>query len=111
MLGGGARGLQYFTEFVGGDIHITINWKEADELIKLDGPVVPRMDTPTPHEVVDELSAKLPDFRRAYYEDAIHPKEFADFGPLMLFKAMFLNGCSRLLDEVAERRARLAMKA
>jgi transaldolase len=108
MLGGGARNLQHFTEFVGGDMHITINWRDVEELLRLDGPVVKRMDTPAPQEVVDELCAKLPNFRRAYYEDAMSPKEFAAFGPLMFFKTMFLNGYARLLDEVAERRARLS---
>jgi transaldolase len=108
MLGGGARNLQHFTEFVGGDMHITINWRDVEELLRLDGPVVKRMDTPTPQEVVDELCAKLPNFRRAYFEDAMNPEEFASFGPLMLFKTMFLNGYARLLDEVAERRARLS---
>jgi transaldolase len=108
LLGGGARGTQHFTEFVGGDFHITINWKEAQELIAADGPVVTRIDAPTPREVVEELRAKVPNFRRAYDEDGLSVKEFADFGPLMFFKAMFLNGYARLLDEVAERRARLA---
>ena len=108
LLGGGARGTQHFTEFVGGDFHITINWKEAQELIAADGPVVSRIDAPTPREVVEELRAKVPNFRRAYDEDGLSVKEFADFGPLMFFKAMFLNGYARLLDEVAERRARLA---
>jgi transaldolase len=108
MLGGGVRGLQHFTEFVGGDIHITMNWSTMQELIELDGPVMPRMDVATPPEVIEELSDKLPNFRRAFYEGAIHTEEFADFGPLVFFRAMFLNGYSRLLDEVAERRARLA---
>jgi transaldolase len=108
MLGGGARSLLHFTEFVGGNIHITINWKEADELLRLDGPVVKRMDTPTPQEVVEELAAKVPSFRRAYDESAMHPHEFEAFGPLMFFKTMFLNGWIRLVDEVAERRVRLA---
>jgi transaldolase len=107
ILGGGARGLQHFTEMVGGDAHVTINWSTAEELIALDGPVVPRMDVPEPREVVEELCAKAPGFRRAYHEDALKPAEFADFGPLVFFKTMFLNGYSRLLDEVAERRARL----
>jgi len=107
MLGGGARGLSHFTEFVGGDIHITINWREVEQLLAQDGPVVPLMDAPTPSEVVEELSAKLPNFRRAYAEDGLAPRQFADFGPLMFFKTMFLNGYARLLDEVAERRARL----
>jgi transaldolase len=108
LLGGGARGLQHFTEFVGGDLHITINWSTAEELIGLDGPVVPRIDVPTSQEVIDELSQKLPNFRRAFYEGAINAEEFADFGPLVLFRTMFLNGYSRLTDEVAERRARPA---
>ena len=108
LLGGGARSLQHFTDFVGGDMHITINWKEADELLKLDGPVVKRMDTPTHQEAVDELSVKLPNWRRAYFEGAMRPQEFDSFGPLMFFKAMFLNGYVRLVDEIAERRARLS---
>ena len=33
LLGGGARGTQHFTEFVGGDLHITINWSTAEELV------------------------------------------------------------------------------
>jgi transaldolase len=107
MLGGGARSLLHFTEFVGGDIHITINWREVDELLKLNGPVVKRMDTPTPPEVIAELCAKTPNFRRSYEEGAMQPSEFESFGPLMFFKTMFLNGWARLVDEVAERRARL----
>ncbi len=107
LLGGGARGLQHFTEFVGGDVHITVNWSTAEELIQLDGPVVSRIDQPTPKEIVEELAEWLPNFRRAFYEDAMSPAEFGDFGPLTLFKTMFLNGYARLLDEVAERQARL----
>jgi len=105
LLGGGARGTHHFTEFVGGDLHITINWSTAEELIAKDGPVASRIDAPTPREVVEELRAKVPGFRRAYDEDGLSVKGFADFGPLMLFKTMFLNGYARLLDEVAERRA------
>jgi transaldolase len=108
MLGGGARGLQHFTEFVGGDVHITINWSTAQELIERDGPVVSRIDTPASQGVIDELSEKLPNYRRAYDEDAISAQEYADFGPLVFFKTMFLNGYCRLVDEIAERRARVS---
>jgi transaldolase len=106
LLGGGARGTQHFTEFVGGDLHITINWSTAEELVAKDGPVGSRIDAPTPREVVDELRVKVPGFRRAYDDDGLSVEEFASFGPLMFFKTMFLNGYARLLDEVAERRAK-----
>lgn len=106
LLGGGARGTRHFTEFVGGSMHITINWSTASELIAANLPVVSRIDAPEPTGAVEELRAKIPGFRRAYDEDGLAIEEFADFGPLMLFKTMFLNGYARLLDEVAERRNR-----
>lgn len=106
LLGGGARGTRHFTEFVGGSMHITINWSTGSDLIAANLPVVSRIDAPEPTGVVEELRAKIPGFRRAYDEDGLAIEEFADFGPLMLFKTMFLNGYARLLDEVAERRNR-----
>ena len=106
LLGGGARGTHHFTEFVGGAMHITINWSTAADLLAVDPPVVSRIDAPTPAEAVQELRAKIPGFRRAFDEDGLGVQEFADFGPLMFFKTMFLNGYARLLDEVAECRAR-----
>ncbi len=109
LLGGGARGTHHFTEFVGGAIHITINWSTAAELIAADPPAALRIDAPTPKEVVEELRAKIPGFRRAFDEDGLAVQEFADFGPLMFFKTMFLNGYARLLDEVADRRARVGV--
>ena len=107
MLGGGARGTQHFTEMVGGDVHITINWSMAQELIDVDGPVVPRMDTLTSKAVVEEMEAKLPGFFRAYRLDGLAVEEFEDFGPVVLFRTMFLNGYARLLEEVATRRRRM----
>ncbi len=106
LLGGGARGTHHFSEFVGGAIHITINWSTAAELIAADPPATSRIDAPTPEDIVAELRAKIPGFRRAFDEDGLAVQEFADFGPLMFFKTMFLNGYARLLDEVADRRAR-----
>ena len=106
LLGGGARNTQHFTELVGGDVHITINWSMAQELIDLDAPVESRIDAEASQSTIDELREKLPNFRRAYDEDGLSVEEFKDFGPVVLFRTMFLNGYTRLLDEVAERRWR-----
>lgn len=105
LLGGGARGTQHFTEMVGGDVHITINWDTAKSLIEDDGPVICRIDAETPEDVINELSKKLPDFRRAFYEDGLSLEEFKDFGPVMFFRNMFLKGYNHLLSEIAARRA------
>lgn len=104
FLGGGARGLHHFTEMVGGDLAVTLNWSTMEELIEADNPVVSRIDAEAPQSVVDELCEKLPNFRRAYDEGALPADEFQDFGPVVFFRTMFLNGYTRLLDEIADRR-------
>lgn len=105
MLGGGARGLQHFTEFVGGDMHITINWEgTADKLIENNPPVVYRIENPTPQKVVDELLEKIPDFRKAYNEGELKLDEFKDYGPVVLFRNSFIKGWSDLVKYVKKLR-------
>lgn len=105
LLGGGVRGTQHFTEMVGGDMHITMNWSTFQELIDADMPVVKRMDSEVSQEVIEELSDKLIDFRRAYENEGLCVDEYADFGPVQLFRNMFIDGYNRLLSEIANRRA------
>lgn len=109
ILGGGARGTQHFTEFVGGDMHITINWSTAEELIKIDGSVVNRIGTEISENVIGELRAKLPDFCKAYDEDALSLEDFESYGPVKLFRNNFIEGYYRLLAEVCVRRAQLLL--
>ena len=105
LLGGGARGTQHFTEFVGGDVHITLNWSTIEDLLKEDLPVVSRIQAEADKEIVDELSAKLPDFQRAFHEDALVPKEYKNFAPLQRFRNSFLRGWEHLLQAIEDRRS------
>ena len=109
MLGGGARALYHFTEMVGGDIHVTINWKDADALIRENGQVVSQIDAETPQSVIDELCDKLEVFRKAYLDDGLKREEYADYGPVQLFRNAFLMGWFTLLAEVSRRRNALAI--
>jgi len=105
LLGGGARGTHHFTEMVGGDAHVTINWSTAQELMDAGTPVVSRMAEGEPAPaVIDELREKFVDFRKAYDEDALTVEEFAHYGPVQFFRNAFLNGWYLLLAEVASRR-------
>jgi transaldolase len=109
LLGGGARGVHHFTEMVGGDVHVTINWSTAQEIIDADTPLVPRIDAETPAAVIDELCDKFPDFRKAYFEDGLALDEYADYGPVQLFRNAFLKGWYLLLAEIPSRRHALAL--
>lgn len=102
FIGGGARGLHHFTEMVGGDVNITINWTgTADILIDQDPPVVSRLFNPIPFEVIDELTTKVEDFRRAYYLNAITPDEYEDYGPVVLFRSAFEKDWKQARDMIA----------
>jgi transaldolase len=105
MLGGGARKLADFTDFVGSDMHITINWAgTADALLRLDGPAESRIGDEIPPSAIAELKEKLPDFRRAYEVEGMTPGEFYDYGGVALFRSSFIKGWTYLLNLVKERR-------
>jgi transaldolase len=103
FVGGGARGLHHFTEMVGGDVVVTINWKgTADKLLAEDPPVVHRLFNPVEDHVIDELAARLPDFRRGYLDDGLAVNEYEDFGPVALFRESFVKSWKRVLDLAKE---------
>lgn len=108
FIGGGARGLHHFTEMVGADAAITINWSgTADALIQQDAPVVQRFLAPTPYSVVDELTEKLEDYRKAYYLNAISSEEYEEFGPVVLFRESFEKAWTSALQIIGSRRREL----
>jgi transaldolase len=108
FLGGGARGNHHFTEMVGAEATVTINWAGmGEELEKTEPLVIQRFHMPTPATVVDELIRKLPDFRKGWFEDAITPEEYEGFGPVALFRHTFEKGWKQALDVIAKRRAEL----
>ena len=104
MLGGGALANYHFTEMVGGDMQVTLNWSIVQSLLAADGPVVARLGEPAPNAVVNELSEKLPAFREAYHEGSLPAARFREYGPLVLFRDMFIAGYQRLVDAVSAHR-------
>ena len=106
ILGGGARGIHHFTELVGSNAHVTINWQPtATDLISTNPPIQYRMECPSPAFMVDELKEKCPAFRAAYDEEGLAVDEFAAFGPVNLFRLMFCDGWSKLVAAIGTRQS------
>ncbi len=104
-IGGGARGLHHFTEMVGADCVVTINWSgTADALIQNDPPVVSRFFNPVPAAVIDELIEKIPDFKRAYCINEISPDDYEEYGPVVLFRSSFESAWQNCLKLIASER-------
>ena len=102
FINGGARGLHHFTEWVGADISTTINWKgTAEDLLELNPPVVARFDNPVPESVLDELLAKLPDFKKAYMIGGLHVHDYEEFGPVELFCSSFRKAWGQARERIA----------
>ena len=106
FIGGGVRGLQHFTEMVGGDVCITMNWQgHAEELLKLDSPVVSRLFNPVQDHVLDELLSKVPGFRQAYMEGGLTLDEYEEYGPVEYFRNMFVSAWENTLELIKQQRA------
>lgn len=105
FIGGGARGLHHFTELVGGDVNLTINWAgTADALLAQNPPVISRIFNPLDPGVIAELCDKLPAFQRGYAVGGLHVDEYEAFGPVQLFRSSFIKSWKRVLDVIAARR-------
>jgi transaldolase len=80
LLAAAYRHQLHWTEFIGGDVVLTIpyNWQKLFNASDLT--VDERMQNPVPAAIVDELYRKFSDFRRAYDEDGMTPDEFDGYG-------------------------------
>ncbi len=106
MLGGGARQLRHFTDMVGGDMHVTINWSTAEELLASPPPVEDRFHQPLDAAEAKRLRAAVPDFRRAWDDDGLTVEEFEGFGPVQYFRDMFVAGWDKLLAALQQTRSK-----
>jgi transaldolase len=105
FIGGGMRGLHHFTEMVGGDVCITMNWKgHAEELLNQSQPVVPRFFNPVPEKYLDALISHVPDFCKAYFENGLSVDEFEHFGPVAYFRDMFVTSWNNAIEFIEKRR-------
>lgn len=105
FIGGGVRGMHHFTEMIGADACITMNWQgQAEELLKLNQPVVPRFFNPIPDSFIDEMLEKVPEFYRAWKINGMIIDEYEKFGPVEYFRHMFIEAWKLALIEISKSR-------
>lgn len=105
MMGGGARKLEDFTELVGGELSITINWKgSAETLLEKDESVISRISENLDDSEIEILKKQLPDYQRALDEDGMQIDEYYDYGAVELFRTSFQGGWNELLALIKTRR-------
>ena len=80
MLAAAYRHRLHWTEFVGGDVSMTLPYPWQVRFNKSGIAPVPRMDTPVDPALIADLYERIPDFRRAYEPDGMLPDEFEAYG-------------------------------
>jgi transaldolase len=70
----------HWTEFVGGDVSMTLPYPWQVRFNRSGIAPVPRMDEPVDPAMIEDLYLRIPDFRRAYEPDGMTPAEFEGYG-------------------------------
>ncbi len=80
LLGAAMRHIMHWTELVGSDAAITMPYEWQLFYNKSGYEVKSRIDDPVDPRIIDEMSARIPDFRRAYEPDGLKVEEFDAYG-------------------------------
>lgn len=81
LLGAAYRHHLHWSEFIGGDLILSIPYKWQLRFNASAVEVKSRIEQPVDADIVNELYDHFPDFRRAYDEDGMSVDEFDTFGP------------------------------
>jgi transaldolase len=96
LLSAAFRNHMHWSEFIGGDVVISPPYSWQLRFNSSDVSAIPRMDHPVDPNIVQELSHKFTDFRRAYAEDGLSLDEFDSYGPTRRTLRQFVAACAEL---------------
>lgn len=74
------RNFYHWTEFIGGDLALTIPYEWQKKFNESGTEVKPRMDQAVDSTILNDLMTKFPDFCRAYEPNGLAVSEFDTFG-------------------------------
>lgn len=80
LLAAAYRHLGHWSEFIGGDIVLTIPYDWQLKINASDIEVVERMQNPVDPAILKEMLTKIPDFRKAYEPNGLTIEEFDTYG-------------------------------
>jgi len=96
LLSAAFRNHMHWSELIGGDVVISPPYSWQVRFNKSDIEVRKRIDDPVDPRIVDELTRKLSDFRRASSENGLSVDEFDSFGPTRRTLRQFITACHDL---------------
>lgn len=92
LLAAAYRNHFHWSEFIGGDVVLTIPSKWQKRFNASDIEVVERMSKPVDPVILSELTKRFPEFVRAYEPEGLKPAEFASYGATARTLRSFISG-------------------
>jgi transaldolase len=104
LLAAAYRNHLHWSEFIGGDIVLTIptGWQKRFNASSVE--VIPRMDNPVPAWALTELTEQFEEFRKAYDPKGLKPAEFDNYGATARTLRAFLQSYYDLIGFVRDLR-------
>ncbi len=102
LLSAAYRNHLHWSEFIGGDVILTIPYEWQVLFNKSSIEVKERMSNPVDPKIIDELYALIPDFRRAYDDGGMTIQEFDQYGATARTVRTFCDHYHELLGIVRD---------
>jgi transaldolase len=92
LLSAAYRNFYHWTEFIGGEVSLTIPYDWQVKFNASNTPIVECMQEPVRPDIIDALYEKIPDFQRSYDEDGMRIEEFDAYGATVRTLRNFVSG-------------------
>jgi transaldolase len=102
LLAAAYRHLGHWSEFIGGELIVSLPYEWQLKANASDIDVRERMSTPVDPLIVEEMYEKIPDFRRAYDKDGMTVDEFDNYGATIRTLRGFIASAHDLMAEVRD---------
>jgi len=100
LLSAAYRHLGHWSEFIGGELIVSLPYEWQLKANASDIEVKERMSNPVDAKIIETMYEKIPDFRRAYDEHGMTADEFDDYGATVRTLRGFITSAHDLMGEV-----------
>jgi len=102
LLAAAYRNHHHWSEFIGGEVSLTIPPGWIRKFVKSDITVENRMEHPVDGNYLAQLKKYIPDFDRTYEADGMSPAEFDGYGATRKTLKQFLQGYDTMVAKIRE---------
>ena len=102
LLAAAYRHLGHWSEFIGGELVVSMPYEWQLKANDSDIEVTERMSNPVDPQIIKSMYEKIPDFRKAYDEDGMTVDEFDAYGATIRTLRGFITSAHDLMGEVRD---------